>query len=189
MPIYSAEVLPGDTFDLTTKAIVRMSTPLFPVMDNAFCDIMYFFVPNRLLWDHWEAMNGQNDSTYWTQPVEYQVPWTFAPSKGWDRGSVADYFGIPTYVGNGQIGSLHNIGVSSLLFRAYVKIWNDWWRDQNNMPPAYFQTGDNDVVGQRADANVSWETAITSALYGGRPLPVSKFHDYFTSALPAPQKR
>lgn len=188
VPIFLDEVLPGDTFEVNTNFIVRMSTPIFPVMDNAYLDTYFFFVPNRLVWEHWEAFNGQNDDTFWTQPVEYNVPQLTPPQNGWDKGSLADYFGLPTGVYSVKAADQDALSVSVLPFRAYVKIWNDWFRDQNYMNPAYFTTDDSDRVGKRRDANNSIDGGINSALYGGRPLQVSKFHDYFTSVLPQPEK-
>lgn len=183
IPFYVDEVLPGDTFDMNTNFICRMSTPIFPVMDNAYLDTFYFFVPNRLIWEHWEAFNGQNDETYWTQPTEYNVPsLSFPREGGWDKGSLADYFGLPTGI------SSSTVSVSALPFRAYVKIWNDWFRDQNYMNPAYFSVDDSNRVGRKRSDYDTLDGGIESALYGGRPLQVSKFHDYFTSVLPAPQK-
>lgn len=181
VPLYLSEILPGDSVDLTTNFVCRMSTPIFPVMDNAYIDFSYFFVPNRLIMDKWEALNGQNDETFWTVPTEYQVPFLKAPQGGWDKGSLADYMGVPTNV--------NNIEVSALPFRAYVKIWNDWFRDQNNMNPAYFVTDESDRQGKRRDSMDDTPlSALESALYGGRPLNAAKFHDYFTSAFPQPQK-
>lgn len=180
IPIFVDECLPGDTVTMDTASLVRMSTPIFPVMDNCYMDVYYFFVPNRILWEHWKNMNGENSSTYWAQPTEYNVPVIWAPRDGWNKGSVADYMGIPTNVGG-------DWSVSALPFRAYTLIWNEFFRDQNYMAPAYFAKGDASSPGQLADNSDVWD-GITSALYGGSPLPVSKYHDYFTSVLPAPQK-
>ena len=180
IPIYVDEVLPGDTTSVDTTALVRMTTPIFPVMDNCFMDIYYFFVPNRLIWEHWKEFNGENNSTYWTQPTEYNVPEIWCPEEGWNKGSIADYMGIPT-------DCVGDWSVSALPFRAYVSIWNEFFRDQNYMQPAYFNKTDIGGSGkQYSSANV-WD-GITTALFGGSPLPVSKVHDYFTSALPSPQK-
>lgn len=179
IPIYVDEVLPGDTCTMDTAALVRMSTPIFPVMDNAFMDIYYFFVPNRLVWEHWKEFNGENNSTYWTQPTEYQVPIVSSPAPGWSKGSLADYFGIPTDV--------FGLEVSQLPFRSYTLIWNEFFRDQNYMPPAHFLKNDGLQLGEDYNPDDRWD-GITSAVLGGSPLPVSKVHDYFTSVLPAPQK-
>lgn len=179
VPIYVDEVLPGDTFEMKTSAVVRMTTPIFPVMDNAYMDFYFFFVPNRLLWDHWKEFNGENTSSQWEQIVEYQVPQITPPATGWKKGDVADYFGIPTNIGT----SSGTWSVSHLPFRAYALIWNEWFRDQNVMTPVLIDTGDATVQGLSGDEN-----GIQASVFGGACLPVSKFHDYFTSALPEPQK-
>lgn len=204
VPIFLDEVLPGDTFDMNFSSLVRMSTPIFPVMDSAYIDTYFFFVPHRLVWSHWEAMNGQNDDTYWTQPTEYSVPqirfpWTSGDPdtrfSGWNKGSVADHFGLPTNVApfvqstaSGNVIYDESQSVSALPFRSYVKIWNDWFRDQNYMNPAYFTTDDVTRDGKRATGTDDIDEILNSALYGGDLLPVSKYHDYFTSVLPEPQK-
>lgn len=182
IPVYVDEVLPGDTVTMDVASLVRMSTPIFPVMDNAFMDTYFFFVPNRLVWEHWKEFNGENNSGYWTQPTEYNVPQISAPSGGWNKGSLADYMGLPT--------GTANISVSHLPFRAYTLIWNEWFRDQNYMSPADFVKTDANVTGLTRDYSPGAKLQIpyTSALRGGGVLPVAKTHDYFTSVLPQPLK-
>lgn len=175
VPIYCDEVLPGDTAKISMNALMRMSTPLYPVMDNCNCDFYFFFVPSRLLWDHFENLMGQNDSSYWAEPVEYTTPKTKAPKGGWKVGTVADYFGIPT--------GIENIEVNSLPFRAYTKIWNEWFRDENLSEPRPMSTGDETTEG--ANEN---EGGLNSPERGGQVLKVTKYKDYFTSCLPSPQK-
>lgn len=197
VPIYLDEVLPGDTFDMNLSSLIRMSTPIHPVMDNAYLDTYFFFVPHRLVWSHWEAMNGQNDETYWTQPTEYMVPQLRFPSEnGFNKGSVADHFGIPinrvpyrpvSDVSSAQVYD-DSFTINALPFRSYVKIWNDWFRDQNYMNPAYFVTDDSTRDGKPATFTNDIDDILNSALYGGDLLPVAKYHDYFTSVLPEPQK-
>lgn len=175
VPIYCDEVLPGDTAKISMNALMRMSTPLYPVMDNCNCDFYFFFVPSRLLWDHFENLMGQNDSSYWAEPVEYTTPKTKAPKGGWNVGTVADYFGIPT--------GIENIEVNSLPLRAYTKIWNEWFRDENLSEPRPMSTGDETTEG--ANSNDGW---LNSSERGGQLLKVTKYKDYFTSCLPSPQK-
>lgn len=174
VPIYCDEVLPADTAKINLNALMRMSTPLYPVMDNCYCDFYFFFVPSRLLWEHFENLMGQNDSTFWAEPVEYTTPKTTAPSDGWNVGTLADYFGIPTGVANLQ--------VNSLPFRAYAKIWNEWFRDENLQQPVTMSKTDATTAGSNTG------TKLSDAEAGGLPLKVCKYKDYFTSCLPSPQK-
>lgn len=174
VPIYVDEVLPGDTVSVNQNSLVRMATPLYPVMDNAYMDFYYFFVPNRLLWEHWENLMGQNDSTYWAETTQYSVPQTKAPTGGWANGTIADYMGIPT--------GIENIYVNSMPFRAYARIWNEWFRDENLQQPVVQDKDDANNTGSNTGTN------LTDAQNGGLPLKAGKYHDYFTSCLPAPQK-
>lgn len=174
IPIYVDEVYPGDTVTMDTAAAVRMSTPIFPVMDNANIDIYFFFVPNRLVWEHWREFCGENRTTHWEQPTQYQVPQVTAPNGGWEKGTIADYMGIPTKV--------NNISISSLFFRAYGLIWNEWFRDQNLKDPCQVSLDETTQAGSNGT------DYVTDVQNGGMPCKAAKYHDYFTSALPAPQK-
>lgn len=174
VPIYVDEVLPADTFKINMNALVRMATPLYPVMDNANIDFYFFFVPARLLWNHFQNLMGQNDSTFWAETVEYTTPQTKAPANGWNVGTIADYMGIPTGV--------KGLSVNSLPFRAYAKIWNEWFRDENLQQPVTQSKDDTTTNGSNTG------TALTDAEAGGLPLKVCKYKDYFTSCLPSPQK-
>ena len=174
IPIYVDEVLPGDTFKLKMSSVIRMSTPIYPVMDNANMDVYFFFVPNRLVWEHWKEFFGENNTTHWEQPVEYEVPQITAPKGGWEKDTIADYMGMPT--------KIDNISVQALPFRAYCKIWNDWFRDQNLKDPAMISMDETTTLG----ANTG--DYVTNAEKGALPLKVAKYHDYFTAALPEPQK-
>lgn len=174
VPIYVDEVLPADTFKINLNALVRMATPLYPVMDNANIDFYFFFVPARLLWNHFQNLMGQNDSTFWAEPTEYTTPQTTAPADGWKVGTIADYMGIPTGV--------KGLSVNSMPFRAYAKIWNEWFRDENLQQPVTQSKDDTTTAGSNTG------TALTDAEAGGLPLKVCKYKDYFTSCLPSPQK-
>lgn len=174
IPIYLDEVLPADTFKINLNALVRMATPLYPVMDNAYMDFYFFFVPARLLWKHFQNLMGQNDSTFWAEQTEYTTPVTTAPAGGWNVGTLADYFGIPTGVSG--------LKVNSLPFRAYAKVWNEWFRDENLQQPVTQSMDDTTTTGVNTGTNLS------DAEAGGLPLKVCKYKDYFTSCLPSPQK-
>lgn len=174
VPLYVDEVLPGDTISCDLNGLIRMSTPLYPVMDNCYLDTYAFFVPCRLLWEHWENLMGQNDESYWAEKTEYSVPQTNAPSTGWNVGTIADYMGIPT--------GIKGISVNSMPFRAYARIWNEWFRDENLQQPVVQDTDDANNTGSNTG------NQLTDAQNGGLPLKVAKYHDYFTSCLPEPQK-
>ena len=188
IPFYVDEVLPGDTFSVDQSAIIRMSTPIFPVMDNAYLDYYYFFVPNRIVWEHWKEFMGEVTDEPWVQTVEYTVPTikitgTSNTEKLPKEASILDYMGIPTkFLGNGKTAE-----INALPIRAYVKIWNEWFRDQNVDNPAI--NSDTDAtVDYEDDAENDIEKVLQQAYKGGRPLPVSRFHDYFSSCLPSPQR-
>ena len=175
VPFYVDEVLPGDTFNVKTSKVVRLQTLLTPVMDNIYLDTYYFFVPNRIVWEHWKAFNGENIASAWIPSTTYQVPQITAPaSTGWTAGTIADYFGIPT--------GIPGLSVNALPFRAYALIINEWFRDQNLQSPLNIPVTDSTVAG------VNTGTFVTDVAKGGLPYIASKYRDYFTSCLPAPQK-
>lgn len=175
IPIYvDADILPGDSVKMNMASLVRMQTPIFPVMDNCYMDIYFFFVPHRLVWDHWREFWGENRVTHWETPVQYTIPQITAPSNGWAEGTIADHFGIPTKVSG--------LSVNHLPFRAYCKIWNDWFCDENLKDPCYITADETTVAGANSGSYVTYAEA------GALPLKAAKFHDQFTSALPAPQK-
>lgn len=167
------DILPGDTVQMDMSEIVRMATPIYPIMDNLYFDIYWFFVPHRLVWDHWQAFWGENDDP-WTQQTEYEIPQITAPESGWTEGTIADYMGIPTKVGG--------LSVNALPFRAYAKIWNDWFRDENLKANCHIYTDDTTRTG------VNEGDYVLNTEFGGKPCKAAKMHDYFTSCLPQPQK-
>lgn len=175
IPIYLDEVLPGDTHEIDMACVMRMATPIFPVMDNAFCDFYFFFVPNRLLWEHWKEFMGENKETAWTPKTEYSIPQVTAPAEGWAEGTLADYLGLPTKV--------KGISVSALPGRAYGLIYNEWFRNQNVTQPTLVEVTDATTTGKN-DGSKTNDSAITLA----KPLKAAKVFDYYTGALPEPQK-
>lgn len=175
IPIYLDEVLPGDTHQIDVACVMRMATPIFPVMDNAYCDFYFFFVPNRLLWEHWKEFMGENKQTAWMPKTEYSVPQVTAPKGGWEEGTLADYLGLPTKV--------DGISVSALPGRAYGLIYNEWFRNQNVTQPTLVEVTDATTTGKN-DGSATNDSAITLA----KPLKAAKVFDYYTGALPEPQK-
>lgn len=175
IPFYLDEVLPGDTFQVRTSLVARLQPLVTAPMDNLYLDTYYFFVPNRLVWEHWRELNGENTESAWIPQTDYQVPQITSPaSTGWNIGTIADYFGLPTGVAG--------LSVSALPFRAYSLIVNEWFRDQNLKDPLETPKSDATVAG------VNSGNYITDCAKGGLPFKAAKLHDYFTSCLPAPQK-
>lgn len=178
IPFYWQECLPGDIWQVNTQMLARMSTPLAPVADNAFIDYYYFFVPNRLVWSHWAEFLGENKLSAWVSDIDYIVPHTRV---GCETGSLGDYLGIPSGAvytdGQPDVLTQPLLDVDFLLPRAYWTIWNEWFRDENNIDPILVNTGD-DVENDE----------VHLLTYADRLCNVAKYHDLFTSALPAPQK-
>lgn len=162
IPIFADEGLPGDTFKLNMTGFGRLSTPIFPIMDNMFLDTFFFSVPFRLVWDNWQKFNGEQtdpgDST------DFIIPQMVAPATtGFEPLSIHDYFGLPT--------GIPGISVSALWHRAANLIWNEWFRDQNLQDSLLVPKGDGPD-----------DPSIYTLQRRG------KRHDYFTSCLPWPQK-
>lgn len=196
IPFYVDEVLPGDTFSVDTAAIIRMTTPKYPVMDDAYIDFYYFFCPNRILWDNFKRFMGEADDAPWMPTKTYKVPKIIiqneegGATRGYpDENSILDYMGVPAKtIKTGETG---RIEVNALPVRAYTKIWNEFFRDQNVGNPATLNTGDEDEEYQAGSGNeseVSAEKILQYAHKGGYCLPVNRFHDYFSSCLPYPQR-
>lgn len=191
VPIYMDEVLPGDTARVQLNGLIRMSTPIYPIMDNCYMDTYFFFVPARLLWEHFENMFGENDTDYWAEDTEYSTPkCTIGGTSGLANGSIGDYFGLPTQVTNA-------LEVNALPARAYCKIYNEWFRDENLEAPLMLGYKKTDNGGTNADASKVTENANAldqttntneATLYAMKPARAGKFHDYFTSCLPSPLK-
>lgn len=160
IPILLDEGLPGDTFKVDMTGFARLATPIFPLMDNMYMDTHFFAVPIRLVWDNWAKFNGEQ-----TDPgdsTDYTIPQM--PETAVVSGSLSDYMGIPIGLG----GSIDH---SALFHRAYNLIWNTWFRDQNLQ---------DSVVVDRDDGPDDPADYVL--------LRRGKRHDYFTSALPWPQK-
>ena len=185
IPVFVDEVLPGDTTRMSVNYFARLATPVKPIMDNIYLDWFFFFVPNRLVWEHWQnfcfEQEDPGDST------DYVIPTVTATGNSDNTyvGSLWDYFGLPVNTS----GNLS--GISALPFRGVYLIWNEWFRDENLQKSVKIQKGDaNEVLNSaRASEQPSWVfTSGTSTVPGLACPPRGKRHDYFTSALPWTQK-
>lgn len=161
IPIFLDEVIPGDTHNLSTSSLVRLSTPLHPIMDNIYLDYHFFFVPYRLVWDNFQKLMGERKNP--NDSIDYVFPTMTSPTGGYEIGTLEDYFGLPT-----KIANFNHI---SLYHRAYNLIWNEWYRDENLQDSVEVRTTD--------DGDLQSDYQL---------LRRGKRHDYFTSCLPFPQK-
>ena len=160
IPIHWDELNPGDTFDVKIKGLLRLATPVVPVMDNIKVKYFSFFVPNRLLWEHWQNFMGERPTP--SDTTDYQVP-QISTETGIEFSTIGDYLGIPPKIAN--------LKASALPFRAYNLIWNEWFRDENLQEPV-------PVVLTDAEEKMS----------SYKLLKKNKTSDYFTSCLPWAQK-
>lgn len=189
IPFYVDEVLPGDTFNINTLAIIRMTTPKYPVMDDSFIDFYYFFCPNRILWDNFKHFMGEVEETPWMPEKTYVMPQLnvngTAEKPAPDEKSILDYMGVPTKVKK-------PFRINALPIRAYVKIWNEFFRDENIDNSALLRTDDVNVNyamnEKEGEPEPTMDQILKTAVKGGDLLPVNKFHDYFTSCLPYAQR-
>lgn len=166
VPVFVDEVLPGDSFSLNTTFFARLSTPIFPIVDNLRLESFFFFVPNRLVWDNWVKFMGEQRNP--GDSSSYLIPTTTSPANGYAVNSLFDYMGLPTV---GQVAAAQTVTHSSLFLRAYNLIYNEWFRDENLINSTTVSKGDGPDP----------YTDFTLKRRGKR-------HDYFTSALPWPQK-
>ena len=166
VPFYVDEILPGDAFNVRHTIFARLATPIVPIMDNLYIDTFYFFVPNRLVWTNWQKFMGEQKNP--GDSISYTIPQIVSPAGGFSQQSIYDYFGLPTA---GQITAGQTISINALPLRAYGLIWNEWFRDEN------LQTSINVPTGDGPDVSTTYAN-----------LNRGKRHDYFTSALPWPQK-
>lgn len=166
VPVYVDEMLPGDTFRLNMTAFARLATPIYPVMDNMHLDSFFFFVPNRLIWSNWQKFMGQQANP--GDSISYVVPQQLSPAGGYAIGSLQDYMGLPTV---GQVSNTGTVSHCAFWPRAYNLIWNEWFRDENLQNSVTVDLGDG-------PDNVANYTLLRRG----------KRKDYFTSALPWPQK-
>lgn len=189
VPFYVGEILPGDTFDITTAKVVRSQTLLTPIMDNMYLDTYWFFVPNRLTWQHWEEFCGENKTGPWTQPVDYTVPCISSPVDKdgnpipFESGTLADYMGYPL----SSWKNTDKLAPSALPFRAYALVCNHFFRDENFANPLLVPLDDANQTGSNASP-VGNDQDLSACANGGRPYKANKYHDYFTSALPSAQR-
>ena len=185
IPVFVDEVLPGDTTRMSVNYFARLATPIKPIMDNIYLDWFFFFVPNRLVWEHWQNFCFEQEDP--DDNTDYVIPTITATGNSENAyiGSLWDYFGLP-------VNTSDNIsGINALPFRAVYLIWNEWFRDENLQKSVKIQKGDvNEVLdSSRSSDQPSWVFSSGTTIFAGLACPPrGKRHDYFTSAFPWTQK-
>lgn len=170
IPLEWQEILPGDHLAKKMGYVLRMLTPLNPVMDNAYLNVSAYFVPYEIIWNQFKQFMGQNETSAWTESTTYLVPAAVnaAPGQSASVGSIGDYLGLPT---GSSIPA--NTRISLLPLRGYLSIWNYWYRNENVVDPILFTKESADYV-----------SASYGKFYTDAPLPSMKLPDYFTTCLP-----
>ena len=165
VPVLAQEILPGDTIKNNVNVVIRTTSPLLrPIMDQMYLDLHFFFVPNRIVWEHWKEFLGENNESAWVQQDSYRVPVVFNVDESPQTisvNTVGDHMGLP--VNGGPLP-----GINALPFRAFAKIWNEWWRDENSEDPVLVHIGDEIDKGFN---NQSWSPNN----YTGKLPKVNKF--------------
>lgn len=184
IPFYVCEVLPGDTFEVSTSVLCRLQTLIHPLMDNLYLDTYYFFVPNRLVWDNWKHFCGEPNKA-WVPDQEWTVPKILITAGSMQtnyanfKDSILDYMGIGLSMYDSE--NYNGMEINALPVRAYNKIYDDWFRDENLIDPVNLYTGDS-------SQSIDFRNVGPSPLRGGECYKAPKLHDYFTSALPQAQR-
>lgn len=199
IPFDCIEILPGDSLEIDTSKVIRLQPLVAPIMDEVILDVYWFFVPHRLVWSHWPQFLGENNESAWTPSVEYNIPTLTAPTstddeaqikvKSWDVGTIADYLGVPVGYNledvendDPQKVGTADFKFNALPFRSYALICDQWFRSEAVMDPVHVHIDDSDRTGSNGSDQV------TDIELGGRPFIACKFFDFFTSALPQPQR-
>ena len=183
IPVFVDDVVPGDTFNCNMNFMARLATPIYPIMDNLYLESFFFFIPYRLVWDNWEKMHGAQDDP--GDSIDYTVPVLTGAVGTTGEGSLWDYFGLPLDDGTGASHvDPDDLSTSALPFRAYMLIWNEWFRDQNLQDGFDMWTNDGPDT---LNATRSGQKASGNRVMS-QPEKRGKRHDYFTSCLPWPQK-
>lgn len=172
--MYCEEYLPGDTCKMNLATLIREQTPIHPTMDNLVADVYFFSIPRRLSWTHWKNFMGENDTSYWEEENEYEIPQVEAPETGWEKGTLADQLGIRQGVSG--------VSIDAQYLKSYCLVYNEWFRDENLVEPLNCPKDETTISG----SNGTDQTV--DCVKGGMPAKVAKLHDMYTSILPEPQK-
>ena len=175
IPNYIAEIYPGDTVKMQTSKVIRLQPLVTPLFGTVWYDQYFFFIPNRLIWSHWEEFMGENKTTAWTPTTSYNVPKIKVPSGGFDVGTIADYLGIAPKEGAAK-------EVSVLPLRAYALTMDQWFRSEPLMNPVHVHVDDTTRTG------VNTGDQVTDIELGGTPFIACRLVDYFSSCLPSAQR-
>lgn len=195
IPFYiDTDIMPGDTFKFKGSMVIRMSTPIYPTMDNLFCDVRFFFIPHRIVWNNFKLFLGEAIDSAWVPSTEVTVPQVrvhdtgISGSRAVAKGDILQYMGIPIGFGTPNATNDGYNDLNALGYRAYFSVWNEYYRDENFCPPIRLATDDTTDYPSDNGTYDYGRYSNSAHRLPAKVAPVYKFKDYYNACLPDVQR-